>query len=135
MTERLKEADNYAIDLEGSLVVCRVWSRPDLSSERGAELAQDKIKWFKALAAGDARGLLLDLSEAPRVTGPRTQEALGAMFSAWEEASKPLAVVAGPAKIQHLQMKRVLAAAAPQHGRLFESREPALLWLSDGFPI
>src|SRR5690606_38916275 len=38
MAQRFAEGDNYSIELEGSRAVCRVWSRPDLDSARGAAL-------------------------------------------------------------------------------------------------
>ncbi len=127
---RLTEGDDYSIDREGSLVLCRVWSRPDLSSSDGAELARQKIGWFRRLAISDARALLFDLSEAPRVTGPQTEQALGEMIAAWAKVGKPVAVVTGGASIQRMQLQRVLDGAAAKRGRLFSSSETARTWLA-----
>lgn len=141
MIQRFADGENYSIDLEGSRVVCRVWSRPDLDSQQGAALAVEKIKHFRRLAQGEAQGsgqptrqglardMVFDLTQAPAVTGPKTQEALGQMMGAWEQAGKRIAVVSGPHSVQQLQLRRLVTTFAPQHGALFSSPEEATAWL------
>jgi hypothetical protein len=129
MSERFAEGANYSIVLEGKIAVCRVWSRPDLDSAAGAQLAMDKIALFQRLAAGVTLGLVFDLSQAPVVTGPKTQQALGAMMMAWQSAGKPAAIVSGPNSIQQLQLRRLISTFAPDHGALFGSVEEASAWL------
>src|SRR4051812_43657202 len=106
MTQRFAEGKNYEIDVTGTLATCRVWSRPDLDSTEGAALAAEKIGLFQRLAASAAQGLLLDLSRAPPVTGAKTQESLGAMLKAWQDAAKCVAVVAASNSMQQLQLRR-----------------------------
>jgi hypothetical protein len=127
--QRFAEGQNYSIDLEGPRARCRVWSRPDLDSAQGAALAIEKIALFKRLAQGDTREMLFDLTQAPAVTGPKTQEALGQMLAAWEQADKPIAVLSGPLSIQQLQLRRLVATYAPQHGALFTTLDEASAWL------
>ena len=130
MTQRFAEGMNYSIDLEGSMAICRVWSRRDLDSAKGAQLATEKIGLFRVLAKGEvAKSMLLDLSNAPVVTGPKTQTALGEMLKAWQEASKPVAVVASSHSIQQLQLRRLIQAFAPTHGALFGAVEEAAAWI------
>ena len=129
MTHRFAEGMNYSIDLEGSMAVCRVWSRRDLDSATGAQLAMEKIVLFKRLAAGDTAAMLLDLSQAPAVTGPKTQSALGEMLKAWQEVSKPVAVVASSHSIQQLQLRRLIQTFAPSEGGLFGSADEAAAWI------
>jgi hypothetical protein len=129
MTGRFAEGGNYNIDVEGGIAECRVWSRPDLDSTTGAQLAMEKIALFRQLASGIARGMLFDLSVAPAVIGPKTQEALGEMFKAWEDVGSPIAVVAGVNSVQQLQLRRLVSTYAPEHGKLFQSNDAGLLWL------
>ena len=129
MTQRFAEGMNYSIDLEGSIAVCRVWSRRDLDSATGARLATEKIGLFRRLAGGATGAMLLDLAQAPVVAGPKTQGALGEMLKAWQDVSKPVAVVASSHSIQQLQLRRLIQTFAPNHGALFGSIEEAAAWL------
>ena len=130
MTQRFAEGMNYQIDVQGVLATCRVWSRPDLDSTQGAQLAHEKIGLFRKLAASAVQGLLLDLSRAPRVTGAKTQDALGAMLKAWQDAAKYVAVVTTTHSMQQLQLRRIIATFAPDYGRLFDVAEQAEAWLA-----
>ncbi|HTV19082.1 MAG TPA: hypothetical protein VMG12_10435 [Polyangiaceae bacterium] len=132
MVERFAEGQNYSIDLDASRATCRVWSRPDLDSAQGAALAVEKVALFQRLAQGNAREMVFDLSQAPAVTGPITQNALGQMLDAWQRAGKPIALVSGPLSIQQLQLRRLLATHAPQQGALFTSLDEAMAWLDAG---
>jgi hypothetical protein len=134
MSQRFAEGLNYSIDLDGSLAKCRVWSRPDLDSATGAALAVEKIVLFRRLAQGAAESMLFDLSQAPPVTGPKTQQALGDMLSAWQGAGRRIAVVSGSSSLQHLQLERLLSTFAPDHGALFTSVAEAAVWLATKQP-
>lgn len=127
--QRFAAGQNYSIDLEGSRARCRVWSRPDLDSAQGAKLAVEKIALFQRLAQGDTQDMLFDLAQAPAVTGPKTQEALGQMLAAWEQAGKSIVVLSGPLSIQQLQLRRLVATYAPQQGALFTTIDEANAWL------
>ncbi len=129
MTHRFAEGMNYSIDLEGSIAVCRVWSRRDLDSATGARLAMEKISLFRKLARGGTAAMLLNLSEAPVVAGPRTQAALGEMLKAWQDESKPVAVVATSHSVQQLQLRRLIQTFAPSQGGLFGSADEANAWI------
>src|SRR6187549_1779644 len=120
MTQRFAEGKNYEIDVTGSLATCRVWSRPDLDSAEGAQLAAEKIAVFQRLSASTVQALVLDLSRAPPVTGAKTQESLGAMLRAWQDAAKYVAVVAGSNSMQQLQLRRIITTSAPDYGKLFD---------------
>ena len=134
MTQRFAEGQNYSIDLEGSIAVCKVWVRRDLTFATGAALATQKVALFQSLARGKTAAMVLDLSEAPTVTGPKTQGAMGEMLASFQHASKPVAVVASAHSIQQLQLRRLIAAFAPTQGALFASREEALAWVESRMP-
>lgn len=134
MIQRFAEGLNYSIDLDGSRASCRVWSRPDLDSATGAAMAVEKIVLFRRLAHGAAESMSFDLTLAPPVTGPKTQQALGDMLSAWQSAGKPIAVVSGAGSLQQLQLKRLLTTFAPDQGALFTSIAEAAEWLATKRP-
>jgi hypothetical protein len=134
LTTRFAEGANYSIDLVGLTAVCRVWSRPDLDSAAGAQLAAEKVSSFQALARGKNLGMIFDLSLAPAVTGPKTQQALGEMLKAWEDANKPIALVAGSNPVQQLQLRRLISTFATSRGALFASVDEASTWLAARLP-
>ena len=123
------EGENYRIELDGAIAHCRVWSRPDLDFEAGARLAAQKVLICSSLASGDARGLLFDLREAPKVIGPKTQNSLIQILAAWEHAGRPIAVIVSPASLQRLQLSRLAREAAPQHAEIFVDFDLAREWL------
>lgn len=127
--KRFAEGANYSIDIEGSVATCRVWARPDLDFASGAQSATQKISLFQLLAKGDTAGMLFDLTQAPAVTGPKTQEALGQMLRAWQAAGKPIAVVTGQNSMRKLQLRRLLSTFAPVHAALFDTVNEASTWL------
>jgi len=129
----VKEGDNYRVELDGDIAHCTVWSRPDLTSETGAQLAAEKVAICSALTS-TALGLLFDLREAPKVTGPRTQNSLELLIGAWETAARPIAILVGPAPMQRLQLTRLARAAAPRHGEVFVEFALALEWLEQRLP-
>ncbi|HEY8429058.1 MAG TPA: hypothetical protein VIL20_11815 [Sandaracinaceae bacterium] len=123
------EGGNYRIELDASRIAsCRVWRRPDVDSETGAAWAREKVAYFDALASGDARAMIFDLRDAPPVTGPKTQEALGKMVSAFERHGRRIAIVTGPSPVQRLQLQRIVDEAAPTVGRVVTSLDEARAW-------
>lgn len=126
---RLAEGKNYCIDDEEGLIVCRVWKRPDLRLAEGSALAAELAEWFAKLARDRNWAMLFDLSKAPEVVGPETQQSLEVMLSAWEGAQKPLAIVCGSASVQRLQLSRLAGQAAPRLGSVFTSEDQARAWL------
>ena len=125
---RYAEGANYQIDMEGALAVCRVRIRRDLTMEQGARLASEKVALFRKLAGGGSSAMLLDLSAAPAVIGPKTQEALARMLEVWQRARKPIALVAGTNAMQQLQLRR-LASGAGDGAAVFETEPAARDWL------
>lgn len=134
MTEHYAEGENFAIDLIGTMAVCRVWSRPDTDSATGARFAQRKIAIFRRLAREGHCGLLFDLRKAPSVTGPKTQAALAAMLVPWERACKPVALLLGPSPMQSLQMKRLVGDACLTVVEVFQAEDEAVAWLEKEMP-
>jgi hypothetical protein len=129
LSKRFAEGPNYSIDLEGVVATCRVWARPDLDSASGARCATEKASLFQTLAKGDTAGMLFDLTHAPAVTGPKTQEALGQMMKSWQDAGKPIAIVTGSNPMRKLQLRRLISTFAPVHAAVFDTMNEASAWL------
>jgi hypothetical protein len=125
------EGGNYSIELYAGVAYCRVWARPDVDSAAGARFAREKIAHFEALARADAKAMILDLTAAPPVTGPATQESLGHMLAAWERAKRPIAIVASGNQIQLLQLRRLVASHAAHSGSVFNDSQAARAWIRD----
>jgi hypothetical protein len=122
---------NFRIELDDGGAVCRVWSRPEESSEEGARAAQHMDATLRALlASGKATRLLFDISEAPPVVGPVTEQALGSLFAAWEKAGCPVAVLGREHATMKLQFRRMLSTHAKSRGAFFEDRPSAEAWLA-----
>jgi len=131
----LEEGDNYRLELDDARIAhCTVWVRPDLDFEAGARLAARTAAVCSALCAGQARGMLFDLREAPKVTGPKTQQSLKELLGAWEAAARPVAIIVTPASMQMLQITRLARDAAPRHAEVFVEPELALQWLALRLP-
>jgi hypothetical protein len=131
MPKIFAEGGNFSIELDAGLAYCRVWARPDVDSATGARFAREKIAHFEALARGDARAIILDLTSAPPVTGPVTQESLGHMLAAWERAGRPIAVVVSDNPTQLLQLRRLVTTHAAHSGAVFSELSAARTWVRD----
>ncbi|MBV1861202.1 MAG: hypothetical protein KUG77_22485 [Nannocystaceae bacterium] len=123
------EGENYRFTLVAGRAGCVVWRRRDLDSNAGARSAEGMLVHFRALAEDpEVRSFLLDIRKAPPFSGPRTQQALGLAFAAFEGNRTPIAVL--PASVlQGLQIQRSLALHAPLYGRDFSSAILAEDWL------
>ena len=77
------QGGNFAIELEQGVVHCRVWKRPDVTHEEGAQLAAQKLEHLWRLAASpheDVRAFVFDLRQAPFVGWINDLSAPDALF-------------------------------------------------------
>lgn len=119
---------NFEITLTHGIAVCRIWMRPDVTREQGAAFAQQKIALLSDLSRRPrlvAKGLLLDMRQAPPKWGPITQSALDQIFAAWETAGRHIAVLACADPIQTMILRQTFKLAAPTCGRIFPADEQA----------
>lgn len=115
----LASGDNFEILLQGRVVVCRVFQRPDRSSAQGADSAAKIAEHLVAAARRDGvDALVFDFRDAPTVFGPRTEAALGQAFSAFEKARRRVVAVVAAHALQRLQIARVLAQTAHHFGSI-----------------
>jgi hypothetical protein len=129
--------DNYRIDLVRTIAWVKVWKRPDLTRERGATLAREKVTLLRKLADGPrsmAKALLLDLREAPTSWGPMTQAALAEILSAWEHAGRRIAILLSQDPVQGVLVRPLIKQAAPNQARTYLAEAEALDYSVHGQP-
>lgn len=123
----------YRIELRGNGVFGVVWRRPEIDAREGARLAHEMYRRLEqVLSQTPAATMILDLSDAPPVAGPITQERLGALFAFCAREHHRFALVHGATPIQALQLKRLVRENAPDHGALVEDLAAAESWIAAG---
>ncbi len=119
---------NFEITLTRGIAICKVWMRPDVTREEGANFARQKVNILGDLSRRSrimAKGLLLDLRRAPTKWGPRTQEALEEIFTAWELAGRHVSVLTCDDPIQAMMARESIKRSAPTCGRVFTASNEA----------
>lgn len=117
---------NFAITRDGALARCRIWSRPDLSSEEGAACAAQIQRSLEHLASdASVRTVILDVAEAPAAAGPKTLASLARLFASFEAAEKPIVVVVGESAMRRIQYGRLVGENARLHGRVERDADAA----------
>lgn len=114
---RVSEAENHWIDVDGPRAVAKVWRTPHLDSAAGARLAGELARGIERVLP-QVKTLVFDVTEGPTVAGPKTTEALGALFASCERAGVALEVQTTNDAMQTLQFKRLVAEHAPKLGRV-----------------
>src|SRR5687767_5755679 len=81
------EQANHRIEQKGKALWVTVWRRPDLDTATGAALALALVDGLLATLAGPGalRAIVLDLRQAPPISGPATQSSLGRLLAACED--------------------------------------------------
>jgi hypothetical protein len=128
---RLVEGDNHLISERDGIVICQVWTRPDLSAEAGAKSAQQMTSYMMnvVLRPGTPyRGIIFDVRRGPTVFGPKTRETLTRMLSESSKLGVRVAFLSGESASQALQF-RGLCATVPSVAQVFENEPAAAQWL------
>jgi hypothetical protein len=130
MRDLYASGGNYTIHVDGVVVDVVVWRRPDIGLLEGAAFAQQKVAHLRALAArAGLTALMLDLSDAPPIVGPKTQEAVAEMLEAFASVGRKVAVVVGESATQRLQLERLARVRLGRDGCVFTTAADARLFL------
>lgn len=125
---RVGEGGNYAIDLEESVATLRVWKRPDLTFDEGARLAVMILEDVRRIvASADVRGFIMDLRDAPTLTGKRTRGTLSEIVGVCEAAKKPIGVLLA-AGVQYATLSAPLSVTGPTMARFCTEPDAARVW-------
>lgn len=125
------EGPNYRLELVNRIVICRIWKRADLSSEQGANCAEEMADLFLRLAGlptSMVRGAILDLRDAPHSWGPVTHLALGRAMMSFEHVGRKLAVLTTHVAEQRLMAMQIVRDRAPNHAAVFTDEFSAERW-------
>lgn len=112
----LLERANHRIERRGHGLWVTVWRRPDLDMAAGAALAMAMVDAVLERVAR-VRTVVLDLRQAPPVSGPTTQRCLGRLLAGCEEVDV-LPVVLHNEGMAALQLGRLVREHAPRLGTL-----------------
>lgn len=125
------EGDNFLLEIADGIAHCRVWKRPDVDSTEGAQFASRLREALTSIDNEQAHGAILDLSDAPAVAGPITQEHLSRILVWWELSHRRIAVIVGDQAIKVIQITRLVKENAPNQGRTFATVDEGKGW-ADG---
>ena len=128
---RLAEGENHLISERDGLVICQVWSRPDLSTEDGARNAAQLVAFMTnvVLRAGTQfRGFIFDVRRGPAVFGPKTREAMAGLLLHSVARNVKVAILCSESATQVLQF-RSLCTPTPNMTQIFDSEPAAVQWL------
>ena len=121
----------FSIKVDGPRAEIRIWRRPDLDTETGAKNAAAIAEEGMKLPARGVRFVLLDMTDAPAVAGPKSIASLGSMMSTWATAKmKIVIVVTSDDPIKMLQFRRVVTERAPADARIVTDVAEAAKWLA-----
>ncbi len=127
----MTEGENHLISERDGLVVCQIWSRPDLTSEQGANNAQQMVSFLLDVvlrASSPYRGMIFDVRRGPPVFGPKTRDVLSGLLGRSVQRRTPVAILTGESATQVLQF-RSLCSIAPTLTRVFDDEPSAIQWL------
>ncbi len=120
------ETANHRVERRGHDLWVSVWRRPDLDTATGAALAQALVSTVLGEltavegVAGSSRlrVVVLDLRLAPPVNGPSTQQSIGRLLAACEQAQVTPALLHGGDALAVLQLGRLVREYAPRLGQV-----------------
>jgi hypothetical protein len=118
---------NFELRSDARVLICRVWARPDLSREEGAQSGQRLMKlMLDAFTQPSLRAVLMDARQAKMVIGGRTLEAIERMFVGAEQHGITIVALISNDPLQKLDFADVVGRAAPRHGRVSVELDEAL---------
>lgn len=124
----LASGDNYAFSTRDGVLECRVWKRPDLSWERGAELAAEITQRARIFSSG-SRAFVLDLRNAPAVSGNKTLISLQGLMQIFTARKRRAAFLVGSDSQQQLQIGRLVREMEEDRCRHFIDEAAARDWV------
>jgi hypothetical protein len=131
-SELSTSGDNHELTLRDGVVRGRIWKRPDLDMEQGAENARQLEATLLGWLQHRPKGLYLDVSEGPEVAGPKTEATIGTWFRAYAQARVGIAVRVGPSAVQKMQYQRLTQAHAGALGHVSADADECLRFLGRG---
>lgn len=123
--------DMFSITVDGPRATIRIWRRPDLDTETGAKNAARIAEESMLLPGRGVRAVLLDVSDAPSVAGPKSIASMGAMMAAWAAARVRMVILVGPDDaLKALQFTRTVTENAPRDAKIMKDAAEAAKWLA-----
>ena len=115
------EAANHRVEQRDRCLWVSVWRRPDLDTATGAALALALVSTVIGQISGPVggaslRAVVLDLRQAPPVNGPSTQQSIGRLLAACEQAGVTPALLHRAEALPAMQLGRLVREYAARLG-------------------
>lgn len=131
MAETMKlidEGENFRLYTWRWVAFCQVWSRPDVTAEDGARYAAVLMNSLHFLLTDNDNavpGIVFDIREAPKTSGPKTLALLGDAMRTWSLAGRNVVMLV-TAPEQRAQMEQLVATSANARGAVHDDVDLAL---------
>lgn len=124
------EGENFRLCLWFGVAYCQVWRRPDVSLDDGARFAavlMNALRFLLTDADNQVPGIVFDLREAPKTSGPKTLALLGEAITTWSLAGKNVVMlVDDKTPEQRRQMEELVKTAGNGIGAVHGDVEGAI---------
>lgn len=106
------ERGNHRVERDDGFLRIVVWRDIQIDPEAGALAFEQTVRQL-APVIPSIEAVAFDLREAPRVVGDRTQTALAGFLGALARLRRRIALISSDDAVQQLQLRRLVAEAAP----------------------
>jgi hypothetical protein len=136
MSIRYATGDNFTLDLEEDVAVCRLFKRSDLDGQALARSSLQLLSHGRALTVKNGIvGLVVDLRRVPGAMSPEVARAYQDLASAWEKTGQRVAFLIVDDPIQMMQLGRIVNENAPRFGALMTDRNEARRFAGAASPL
>jgi len=123
---RYAAGDNFTIDIEDHVAVCRLFRNVDLDHAGLARAATELAGHGRALTlSGEAEGMVVDVRRVPGAFAPEVVVAYAELAAAWEKTGQRIAFLALDDALQRMQLGRLVQQNAPRFGTISTDRTEA----------
>lgn len=127
---RYAEGQNFTVDIEEGVAVCRTFKQPNLDSTGLGDAAFELCKLGTALTLDDAvTGMVVDLRRTPGAVGPRVELAYADLAGAWEATAQRISFLILDDPLQQMQISRIVSHSAGRFGAVFTDRNEARVFV------
>ncbi|NUP07238.1 MAG: hypothetical protein HOW73_14385 [Polyangiaceae bacterium] len=126
METRYASGDNFTVDLEEDVAVCRLFKQADLDRRAQAKSAEQLLTHARALTMKTGVvGMVIDLRRVPGAVGPEIEVVYRDIVAAWEKTGQRIAFLVLDDPVQMMQLGRILNDNAPRFGAILTERNEA----------
>lgn len=123
---RYASGDNFTIDVEDEVAICRLFTRGDLDDQAVSRCAVQLLAHARALTLnGNAGGMVLDVRRLSGEQPLDVMKAYGQLAAAWERTAQRIAFLTLDDPVQKLAFGSIVQENASRFGGLHTDRNAA----------